>query len=333
MDFKTTLAAFATIGLLSAAAPAFAQSGDCTADTDCPDGFTCETSDFEYCWTCAEGEDCEPGCESKSDSYCVPPPPQECDDTNSCSGDDVCVTYTFEECSGGRLVPPCPEGESCDDDPEEVESECTTSSESYCVPPYLAPCSADADCGAGFTCEDVEICTCSGGGSTGSDDQDPAPEPTESKCSCDATGEKYCQLVEQTCDSDADCASGLNCQQFPGDDTPPTTTIDCPDDKDCTQPEPQPEPESYCAPPDFVYWGGPYGDGGGYGEAVAEATGNDDASYRSSEREEFFPVDGSDSDGDAKSEPRGCSTADGSGSGASMLLLLLGLGFARRRRS
>jgi hypothetical protein len=309
------------------AVPAFAQSDECSSDADCPDGFTCESSTYEICTDCEPGTDCTGGCEPQTESYCVPPPPPSCDADNPCSGDDVCVTFTFEECSAGgstgTACPPDPD-EPCEEPnpaPDEEPTECTTKTESYCVPPYMAPCSADADCGPGFTCEEVEICQC--GGAPMDPDNPDDPPMTDGECTCEPTGDTYCELVETECSSDADCENGLSCQEFPGG------TVTCPVGEPCDQ---ETEAPSYCAPEGYVYWGGPYVESGaGYGDTVASAAGHDNAETTSTQREEFFPVDGEPGSGD-KQSPSACSTAMASGSGGGLFLFLIGLFALRRSR-
>jgi MYXO-CTERM domain-containing protein len=150
--------------------------------------------------------------------------------------------------------------------------------------------------------------------------------PVDTDCSCEPSGENYCRLIEVECTTDADCAGALTCQDMYGGDAP---TIVCVDGEPCPDPAPV-DPTSYCAPDGYGYYGGGVG-GGGYSEAVANATGNEDANVTQSEREEFFPVDGTNGDGGSKQSPSGCSTASG-GAGGSLLLLLAGLLFGRRRR-
>ena len=340
MKRTTTVSALAFAGLLTmASAPAFAQENECEADSDCPDDFICETISWGACPGCSPDpdEDCPP-CESGEQNVCVPPPPQECDADNPCSGDDVCVTYTFETCSGGGAVPvspdcdpddaSCPPPDDREDTPDAID--CESADESYCVPPYLAPCSQDSDCGAGFTCEAVEVCGCSSGGSTGEPGSDEEPD-VEPDCSCEVLAdENYCQLIEVECDSDADCAGDLKCQES----YEVAVDIACVPDEPCPEPEPV-EVASYCAPDDYAYYGGRDEGGVAYADAVAEASGNDGGTVTSSQREEFFPVDGNTDRGDSdKGEPGGCTTASGSDASATGLLFLLGFaGLRRRRRS
>lgn len=334
LNFATTFSA--GLLLLALSPPALAQSIDdeCSSDADCPDDYICESVEWGACPACEPGQECGP-CETGTASFCTPPPPKQCASDASCDGSDVCVTYTFETCSGELTRPLCdPDDATCvDDDGSDdpaPEPECETSTESYCVPPYLAPCSADADCGAGFTCEAAEVCSCSGGGSTeplppGEDGDTEPDRPIEEDCSCEPSDHTYCQLIEVVCDTDADCAGDLVCQDIY--DGGPAPAIDCaePDDgTDCLMPDPG-EAVSYCAPTDYGYYGG-----GSYSESVARATGHDDATVTQTERQEFFPVDGTD-DSDSKEEPSSCSTAT-SGSGGSLLLLLGGLLIGRRRR-
>lgn len=341
MSTRQILSLAATALFVGLAAPAVAQEGECTTDADCSDGYVCETIEYGYCTDCAAPEpggeptDCVSECVEGSENVCVPPPPKQCSDTEPCDGDDVCVTYTFESCSGGGAVPTCPPEDPCPAPEPAEEPSCTSESESYCVPKYYAPCQQDSDCGAGFTCEDVEVCTCSGGvapdegggGSTGSEggtgDTEPAPVDD---CTCEPAGEKYCQLIEQECTSDADCAQDLTCQDMGGETRP---AIACAPGEDCPDVEPV-DPVSYCAPPGYYYYGG----GGGAREAVADATGHESGEVTSAEREEFFPVDGDDETGGggSKGKPSTCAVGAGSEPAGSLLVLLLGLVAARIRR-
>jgi MYXO-CTERM domain-containing protein len=75
----------------------------------------------------------------------------------------VCYKQTQQNCP---TAPPCANGEKC---AEPADTTCTTETVSACVPRYLTPCQADADCGVGFTCEEEQECSCSGSvGSAGS---------------------------------------------------------------------------------------------------------------------------------------------------------------------
>ncbi|MEC9395976.1 MAG: hypothetical protein VX475_00130, partial [Myxococcota bacterium] len=70
------------------ATPSFADSGECTTDADCSNGYTCEEIGAETCpaIACPEGEECEqPDCDSQVIMGCVPPPPDQCDPAQGAS--------------------------------------------------------------------------------------------------------------------------------------------------------------------------------------------------------------------------------------------------------
>lgn len=298
---------------LCIAAPASAREPipSCATSSDCPSGYTCESQTYDQCPPCREGEECG-DCTSETYSYCSPPPPAPCNADSDCSNDQVCVSYTYGTCSG---VACSSEDPNC----EQTEPTCTETTEAYCVPRYFAPCQIDADCGSGFTCETSEICSCSG--STGSSEEG---EPTDfsEDCSCEPTGEKYCNLIPVVCDTDNDCASGLVCLELGdvvvsdgGDSTDPTT----PDgDTEPVDPTFPPESESYCAPADIGYWGA--------GSADKESSAQI-GDYDAAERISWAQNDDGSASGD-KAEP-GCATPGGGLS----LLALFGLPPLRRRRS
>jgi hypothetical protein len=63
----------------------------------------------------------------------------------------------------------------------------------------------------------------------------------------------YCELIPVSCDSDADCASGLTCINGYMDEP---VSIDENGDG-ITDSNAMPEPSSMCAPEDYGYWGEP----------------------------------------------------------------------------
>lgn len=301
-------------------------NSECTTDADCDAGESCVTVTTD-CAPCLE-EDPDCSCDDESFSYCEAGPPPSCDDSGSCPGDLVCVTYSFEECSGGGAVPVCAPDENCDVPDEDPEESCTSSTESLCVPKYVAPCQVDTDCGSGFTCEAVEICQCSAGSppSDGTDSggegdgEDREPTPDED-CSCAPTGDMYCQIIEVACDTDSDCAQDLVCEDF----SRPTVCEVTPDgDETCDTQEDV--DDAYCVPEDFDEWG--YGDGT---QRIAEETGHSANDLESAERDSFFGP-GESSGSGSKSDAGGCSTTPTVPS--ALWILVLGFAFAtiRRRR-
>jgi MYXO-CTERM domain-containing protein len=151
----------------------------------------------------------------------------------------VCYSETREECDS---APPCADG-----DCPATDSACEPVTESGCVPRYVLPCEADADCGVGFTCEVEEECACSGGGSSGGSagagsGADPAPDekaapdgggadpvppadgsgatpdggtPTPPECVCTPTDRKSCSLKIVACSVDEGCPAGWTCGDNP----------------------------------------------------------------------------------------------------------------------
>jgi hypothetical protein len=308
------------------AAPAFAQESEseCSVDADCPMDYSCQEIGAYACASpppcleddleCQMSRDNEPDCNSGVIMGCVAPPPAQCDPSagaSACGAGLTCLTYTYEQCSGGGYTGVDGGPVTCTVDPEGNESctepepdgpieepMCSTESESYCVPEYFAPCQVDADCGGGFSCVDEPaqcdvLCTdiapapCAEG--------EECPEPT-SNCTetCDdAPGEKYCELQKVECVSDMDCAGDLKCQQIETYDVPPSvcqaggsTDPDGGDSDDedermgCEEPEPVvPTVENYCLPENWERWigadGGAQGGGVDYDEAVADSTGRE----------------------------------------------------------
>ncbi len=297
--------------------------GECVVDSDCPTNFTCESDNVGVCFDCAEDSpDCSSGCTSESYSYCMPPPPTPCSADSECDGGNVCVSYTFESCGRATDDIACAPDEPCEGPPRmEDEPACESQTEAYCVPRYVAPCQAAADCGPGFTCEAYEQCSCSGTDAPPRDgDTDPAPD-IEPNCVCEPSGEQYCQVILVECDTDADCAQDLECVSGPDEGT--SASVDPDDGGGSVSPEPTPDSASYCLPPGYAYWGGTSG-----GDAVAQESGAN-GTLSTSDRISWGTEKGGGNN--SKGSAASCSTIEGDA--ALSLLGLLGLvGWFRRRR-
>jgi hypothetical protein len=319
-----------------------ARAAECTDNEDCPKGTACEVVASSDCVTpdidCVDGSDCpapEP-CESEEIKACVPGP---CDTDADCGDGLVCFEQTYEECSGGGGSTDCPPDEECVA-PEMEPAECTTHTDRFCAPPWVGGCEVDADCGAGFTCDEIESCGCTGSagsagdpgaGAGGASSEDPVP-PEESDCSCEKTGEFYCHLTETECGTASDCPADFTCEANPNGGV--CTSGPDGEEPTCTEPD----PAKICMPP---YW-----DLGYYGvdSYAAAESGSDNGGTVGGGGEEAprgLPEPVSDSD-DGNSESNstdsdaGCAVAPvtgrGSLGGLGAMLGLLGLGLIARRR-
>lgn len=385
-------AAFAVIPLL--ASPAHAED-ECATDADCPVGFACEEIAWGACPgapPCEEGEDCPPPppCEEGSELVCVPAP-IACASDSDCPSDLECVTFTYEECWGssepGEPTDPVPmpipddrdadagsdagsddspDGGESDDgfegDDFEDEFECETVTEAYCAPAYVGGCETDSDCGEGFDCVALEVCSCSGSGGSdapgvpgsagggadagsedpdfggddaGSDfDEDDAgfgdderedDEEWEEECSCEPTGEFFCEPREVECSTDADCPDDWTCEAY-GDSTEtcyatPEGEVICEEDT---------ESSNVCIPPGWDAWAGAAGGDDDFSVPTAEGRGQDGANSDDGEalEEGGDPVPVPSVRGDSS----GCTASRGAGSGFGALLVLGAL-LGRRRRN
>jgi MYXO-CTERM domain-containing protein len=151
-----------------------AQAQEKCGDTECPKGYTCETS-TSGCpdIACLEGTDCKP-CEPTEYSYCVA---AECKTDADCGAHMKCAAIEQMDCAAptAPATEPCAADTDCKVAPAPDEpADCTTTTIHQCQPQWTLPCNADADCGEGFACKEQESCWCSGsagsvgGGSTGS---------------------------------------------------------------------------------------------------------------------------------------------------------------------
>jgi MYXO-CTERM domain-containing protein len=342
-------------GAVTAMLAAHAQAQNCGADADCPKGFTCEETAVPTCVDvppCAEGEACparQPECSSEPSHSCVS---IDCSSDSDCADDMACETVTTRDCAQTT----CP----ADGDCPKVETSCEAETRNYCVPKYMLPCSADSDCGAGFSCVERESCGCSGGGGSsepspggappdggGSDSfapidpdadpaevppsdgsgEDPAQRPADDgSCSCEPSGEFACVVDRVACASDADCAAGFTCE-----DNPEGVCWQSSDgDSGCTEPD----PPKLCMPPYTDLYGGVGRSEGGLAGQPESPAG--DAASGSGDSNTAGESDGDDNaaSGSGKSNSGGCSVAAAGGSapwGLTALGLLGAVGLRRRR--
>lgn len=297
-------------------------NNECSADADCAEGFTCEVVAGGGCPgspPCIDG-DCPPPppCEEYEFSACVPAP---CDSDADCGGDLVCIRVEYESCSGGGTIsdPPCAPGERCEPPPPPEDPMCETIAEAYCGPRYVAPCDVDADCGDAFTCSETEVCACA---SPAPGPGEPADPPVEPDCTCEPSGDRYCEPNQIPCDGgDTACPDGWSCEVSP---VPrPTCTFD-PETgaEDCP---PAPPTEAFCLPP---YWNDGFGrNGRGVYDALAGATGEESARPTG--------LQNGPSTGTETVASSGCNAAPGNHPMGSWLALLglIGLGVTLRRRT
>jgi hypothetical protein len=307
-----------------------AEAEEACGDRSCPTGFRCETyptacPDID----CADDSGSCPACEPGTEELCVP---ATCRSNADCAADMLCVTEERTRCDDSAAADcgDAREGEKPDCAPA-PEANCTTERVSQCVPRWQLPCTSAADCGAGFTCDQRESCTCSGSSGSGgggdpgtptpADAEERAATPAPDDCSCVPSGEFGCAVIETACTSDESCPAGWTCEE-----NREGVCWSGPEGSGC---EPA-EPAKLCAPP-YSNLGGGRGvnhddsesSGDGLGETEAPTTAGGDKG-ETSDGAEVITTD------------RGCATAALPRSrGAAALWLALGLGavfISRRRR-
>jgi MYXO-CTERM domain-containing protein len=159
---------------------------------------------------------CPPeSCETVETKYCVNAP---CDADSDCPGNMRCYAPTLTECTGGGMTGCDPGAGGCGEPvPVDAGTQCHEEiGDATCTLRYHVPCSAAADCGPGFACEEEVYTVCSGGGMGGSPaahDGGAVADPGE--CHTESSGNFVCRLLNLPCDSNGDCEAGLECQSNP----------------------------------------------------------------------------------------------------------------------
>ena len=310
---------------------------ECDTDADCIEGFVCITGGASSCAAepCAEGEDCadRAPCEPEEFSFCVPGP---CTSDDDCGEGLRCLEVEYGGDCYTWAVPDCGPGEDCPEGPDSG-TECEEIViETLCLPPYVAPCESDEECGDGFECVPDEVCTCSGGGSSGEvppedseipedgfvPDDDGREWEEDVDCGCSPSGENYCSPREIECDGDEDCPDTWTCEEIP---SVYACYIDESGEEHCDEPPIEEEP-GLCMPPYFddMGWGpGGGGDADIDGDTLEHATGHGNARPTGRAAGESF------------GGSNGCQTTPGASAGTAavfwMLPLLIGLALRRRR--
>jgi hypothetical protein len=257
---SATFAATAVLLLSSLSSAVAARPADpgCGTGPSCAYGFECTVVGGTGCASaaCAPGQTCpepEP-CVATQEMGCTP---AHCTSNAECSAGMLCHAWeqpcAVTDCACAPDVPDCGCGTTT----------CEPTTVSMCTPRYLLPCSADAECGDGFTCQE-QMTGCATPGSAGgsdpapagaplppdnaggaaSDPIEPAPAPD---CSPEPSGIFQCVVKEIACTSAVECPAGWSCEQesYP-------TAGPCAPNTDCTA-DPIPMPvSSVCRPPYYA---------------------------------------------------------------------------------
>ena len=218
-------------------APGLALAQTCSSNADCAKGLICQadattTTPVAICYDGDAGGACTPvGNPPALVMRCQLAP---CATVADCGPDMVCDSHTVTSCPTSPGSVKCDPTTGCDAGaPDPVA--CTDTISSLCAYKWQLPCNADADCGAGFTCQPSVMGICSGssgsapnggtgtasagtGGGSGSTGV-PAPLPvamdagtlTPVTCQTITSFPGSCQPKATTCAVNTDCPSVWTC--------------------------------------------------------------------------------------------------------------------------
>lgn len=280
---------------------------------------------------CAPGESCpepEP-CVTTEEYGCTP---AHCSADSDCASGMVCHAYTQDcpptDCACAPDVPNCGCGATA----------CDPKTVSMCTPRYLLPCEEAADCGEGFSCEELVSGCSSGASDPGSGGADAAPAPSGGSagvpaepaptCYPEPTGAFQCVVKLLMCSSAAQCPAGWTCET-----DLVTTSPACAPGQNCEEKVAPPPQSATCRPP---YYGGHAVDGG---DPEAPTTSNGQGSGAPKDPNQGTPAgtpspEAANDDSPSSNESAACQMGHApASSGVISLLSLLGalLGLKRRR--
>jgi len=300
----------------------------------CENGKTVCEAIFETNCVSISDDGSEEDCGSETEYACVPQPCGE-DEGSSPSGEDegTCVepwscTEISHACPDEPMMGCDPDEEGCampddadDCDPDEAMH--------FCLPPWYGPCDSASDCGAHFTCEAREICSCDdspptyddSGESEGPESEegsssDALSEDSDDNCTCTQSDEKRCVLEEIPCDDDTPCPDDLICT------APPSPPVACTVDPDGTQQceEATPDAQKWCEPPLWALLADDHGEG--YDDEQSNAGASEDGYHENDENADDETLADPDAEENAVLNIfEGCQ-----GAPTPLLTLLLGLG-------
>jgi hypothetical protein len=195
---RSTLAMAAVLGVSLAARNA-AAAMDCTQDTDCSKGFTCQAvSETTECvaFPCSEDGSCPPAeCDASTTTLgCLQAP---CGSDSDCGPNMVCYAQIPTLCGLGG---------------------CPTTPVNLCTYKYNLPCAVDSDCGSNFRCVPNTITVCDQGDAAMTSDDAAASPPSFPVVTCttpQAPGSS-CEPDAIACSADSDCPASWTCVYPPG---------------------------------------------------------------------------------------------------------------------
>lgn len=297
------------IGLVLAAAPlAYSEAAlaqESCGESTCPRGYTCESAPGACPAIFCDGPDCGTPCDPRPVEYCAPAP---CSSNADCGEGMLCAEHATTVCEDASS-PACAPGERCEVPPD--GRDCTSETTFSCTPRWQLPCSADADCGSGFRCEQQERCSAPAYPADPGDREAASADPDRLEVTCEPSGDFACVAEQVECASSADCPADWTCSAVND-----AVCSDAAGADDCQLVE----RSSYCQPP--------YGNLGSRGVLTASAE-NDSASGDDLALPVVAPGDSSSSSG------AGCSLGKAqasSGSGLGFAFFALGAAWRRARR-
>lgn len=300
-----------------------AAAAESCAELTCPRGYSCQLAPGACPTIDCVGSDC-PVCEPTPLAFCAA---AQCNTNADCGEGMLCAEHVTTACAATAVAPCDPAG---DCRVETRDLDCTSETSLWCTPRWQLPCSKDADCGAGFRCEEQQACSVPPsrredvGAPDGKGDIAPAPVP-DVQVTCTPTGDFSCIVIERTCATDGDCAPGWTCAANP--------SVACSASSDGRESCTPADPANLCRPPySDLPSSGPVAiatDSGSelMGAAPPRAAGGDALST---------PGAVSDPDASAPTVEGGCSLGTPHGSRSGLALFAFGLAAlfgARRRRT